>query len=112
MNSTFNTTPHNNKAKPDINSICTICENLLKYFAVNGYKLKYKNQIVNSLHQQTQNGLNVITIPVSFFKYDKQLWVWILKTSSDILEIHLKPVLEKLLGKRLSNYKINVMKNK
>jgi len=105
MNSAFNTTPNNNKAKHDINSICKICENLLKYFAVNGYKLKYKNQIVNFLLQQTQNGLNVISIPGSFFKYDKLLWFWIFKTSSGILEIHLKPVLEELSGRRLSNSK-------
>jgi|tagenome__1003787_1003787.scaffolds.fasta_scaffold20478167_2 hypothetical protein len=99
--------------KEDINNpICKTCEKLLTYFAVNGVTLNHKEQIVNSLLQQIQNDLGVIVIPLSFFKYDQQLKVWILQTSSDILEIHLKPVLEELSGKRLSNYKIKVLKNK
>ena len=86
------------------NPICKICEKLLMYFAVNGFKIKLDRKLYNFLLQQIQNGLDVIVIPLSFFKHDRQLWIWILQTSATNLEIHLKVVLGEQFGKRLSNF--------
>ena len=74
------------------------------YFAVNGFKNKLNRKSFNILLQQIQNGLNLIVILISFFKHDRQLWIWILQTSATNLEIHLRIVLGNLSGKRLSNY--------
>ena len=52
------------------NSICKICEKLLKYFAVNGFKNKHNRKLFNILLQQIQDSLDVIVIPLSFFKHD------------------------------------------
>jgi hypothetical protein len=61
-------------------------EKLSNYIAVNCFRLNHERQLVDSFSQQIKNGLNVIVIPCSFFKYDKQLWVWILQASDKILE--------------------------
>src|SRR4051812_28974618 len=78
------------------NSICSIYGQLLNYFAGHGFRTNHKRQIVNPLLQQIQNDLDVIVIPLSFFKHDRQLWIWILQTSATNLEIHLRVVLGEL----------------
>jgi hypothetical protein len=57
-------------------------------------------------------GLDVVFIPLYFFRNDKQIWVWILQLLADILDIHLRGVLEELFGIDLSNYRIKVLKNR
>jgi S-methylmethionine-dependent homocysteine/selenocysteine methylase len=99
--------------KDDINnSISNQQEKLSNYISVNCFRLNQEKQLVNSFSQQIQNCLDVIVIPGSFFKYDKQLWVWILQASDNILEKYLRSILEELSGKALSDRKIKVLKNK
>jgi hypothetical protein len=83
-----------------------------EYFAVNGFVLNHNRELINSICQQTKNGLDVIVIPLSFFKYDKQLWIWISESSDKTIENNLKLILVELFGKCLCNHKIKVMKNR
>ena len=53
--------------KDDIdNSISPIQKKLLNYIAVNGFALTRNRELVNSILQQIQNGLDVIVIPFPF----------------------------------------------
>jgi len=88
-----------------------IISQLLDYISVNGFKLSCKRLLLNFLLRQIENDLDVIVIPISFFKFDKQLLIWILQTPNETLQKYLRYALEELSGEKLSNRKIEVLKN-
>jgi hypothetical protein len=85
------------------NSISKTQEELLSYFAANSFRLNKKRELVNPIQKQIENGLNFIVIPIRFFKHDKQIWMWIIKTPNKEKEFHIIAALEELFGKGLSN---------
>ncbi len=91
------------------NSISPIQKKLLNYIAVNGFALTRNRELVNPILQQIQNGLDVIVIPFPFFKYDKQIWVWLISASNKEKEFHIIAALEVLFEVNLSNRRIMVI---
>jgi hypothetical protein len=104
-----NMSTNSTKKEDTNNSFCKIQKKLLDYFAVNEFTLNRKKEAVNPLFHQIQNDLNVIVIPIRFFKHDKQIQMWIINTPNKEREFHLIAVLEALFDISLSDFKIMVI---
>ena len=82
---------------------------LYNYFATNGFSLNRKREVANPILQQIQNCLNFIVISKQFFKHNKQIQNWIIKTSNKEREFHLIAALEEFFDIRLSGFQIMVI---
>jgi hypothetical protein len=88
-----------------------VIERIAEYVSVNGFNLNQERKLQNSLKPTSWIEYTQTSIPISFFRYDKQLETILLQTSKDKLANYLSAAFAKVFGRRSCDYNVIVDKS-